>query len=218
MTCSMAPDRSLDLSFFQMVFSRVGFPVTAGDGPALFFSDGTAMNAFDIFLVIVIGYCLIRGIFRGLIKEVSGIVGVVAGFWGAYTYYPRVAGLLGDLISEPAYRNIIGFLLIFCAVLILVSIVGVVIKYLMRIAFLGWVDRICGGLFGLLKGVLIGAVVLMTLTAFLPKGAPVVRDSLLAPRITAISATLARITPKDLRAEFRDKLSELRTIWQKMAQ
>jgi membrane protein required for colicin V production len=89
----------------------------------------------------------------------------------------------------------------------------VVIKYLLRVAFLGWLDRICGGLFGLLKAVLITAVVLMALTAFLPKNAPLVRDSLAAPYITAISATLARITPGEFKTEFRDKLTEMRKSW-----
>jgi membrane protein required for colicin V production len=175
------------------------------------------MNAFDIFTLIVVGYGLIRGIFRGLIKEIAAIVGVVVGFWGAYSYYPLLAGLLDGWFANLAYLNIVSFLAIFCGVIVVVSIVGVVVKYLLRVAFLGWLDRICGGLFGLLKTVLIAAVVLMTLTAFLPKGSPLVRDSLLAPYITSISATLARITPKELKSEFRDKVGELRKTWQKEA-
>ena len=171
------------------------------------------MNAFDVFVVIVVGYCLIRGIFRGLIKEVSAIVGVLAGFWGAYSYYPQVAGLLGRWVTHPAYLNIFSFMAIFCGVFIVISIIGVVIKYLLRVAFLGGVDRFCGAAFGLLKGVLITAVVLMSLTAFLPQRAPLVRDSLLAPHITAISATLARVTRKDFKTQFGDKVAELRKIW-----
>jgi len=188
----------------------------AGFGSCFCRTD-SAMNALDIFILIVVAYCLIRGIFRGLIKEVSAIIGVVAGFWGAYSYYPQVARLLSGWVANPAYLNILSFLLIFCAALVVVSILGVVIKYLLRIAFLGWADRICGGLFGFLKGVLISAVVLMTLTAFLPKGAPLVRDSSLSPHVTAISATMARITPRELKVEFREKLSEFEKLWQKAA-
>jgi membrane protein required for colicin V production len=171
------------------------------------------MNAFDIFVLIMVGYALIRGIFRGLIKEMAAIVGVVAGFWGAYTYYPLLAQLLDSWIDDPGYLKIVSFLVIFCAVLFAISIVGVVIKYLLRVAFLGWLDRVCGGLFGLLKAVLITAVVLMVLTAFLPKNAPLVRDSLTAPYITSISATLARLTPAEIKTEFGDKLMEMRKNW-----
>jgi len=171
------------------------------------------MNFFDIFVVIVLAYGLIRGIFRGLIKELSAIVGVLAGFWAAYSYYSQFGRLLARWVSQPAYLNILSFMVIFCLVLIAVSIVGVVIKYLLRVAFLGGVDRFCGALFGLLKGVLISAVVLMTLTAFLPKGAPLVRDSILAPHVATISEALARITEKDLKAQFDSKAAALRKLW-----
>ncbi len=174
------------------------------------------MNLFDILVVIVVGYGLIRGIFRGLIKEVAAIVGVLAGFWAAYTYYPLLSRLLDGWVAHPAYRDMLGFLAIFCVVLIVISILGVVIKYLLRVAFLGGVDRFCGALFGLLKGVLISAVVLMMLTAFLPKGAPLVRDSLLAPHVYAVSEALARVTERELKAQFTSKASELKKIWRAM--
>ncbi|MGD9324868.1 MAG: CvpA family protein, partial [Desulfobacterales bacterium] len=34
------------------------------------------MNPFDIIIIVILGYSLVRGIFRGLVKEVSSIVGV----------------------------------------------------------------------------------------------------------------------------------------------
>ena len=174
------------------------------------------MNFFDIFVIIVVAYGLIRGIFRGLIKEVAAIVGVLAGFWAAYSYYPLMGRLLAGWVSSSAYRDMISFLVIFALVLTGISVVGVVIKYLLRVAFLGGVDRFCGALFGLLKGVLISAVVLMTLTAFLPKGAPLVRDSVLAPYVHALSETMARVTHKELKAQFDSKASELRKLWRAM--
>src|SRR5210317_876877 len=128
------------------------------------------MNPFDIFIIIVLGYSIIRGLFRGLVKELSSIIGVLGGFYAAYTYYPLVAGLLSRLIRDISYLNILSFLIIFCGVLIIVGVLGVIIKYLLNIAFLGWVDRIGGVVFGVLKGVLIVSILFITLTAFLPKG------------------------------------------------
>jgi len=37
------------------------------------------MNPFDTIIAIILGYCLIRGFFRGLIKELSSIIGVLGG-------------------------------------------------------------------------------------------------------------------------------------------
>ena len=52
------------------------------------------MNPFDMLIIVVLAFSVIRGIFRGLVKELSSIVGVMAGFYAAYSYYPSIAGLL----------------------------------------------------------------------------------------------------------------------------
>ena len=48
------------------------------------------MNAFDIVIIVIVSFCLVRGVFKGLVGEVSGIIGVVAAFYGAYTYYSLI--------------------------------------------------------------------------------------------------------------------------------
>ena len=173
------------------------------------------MNAFDIFIVVVVGFCLIRGVFRGLIKELSSIIGVLAGFYAAYTYYVKLAHLLSRWISDTGYLNIFSFLIIFCCVFILISVLGVVIKYLLNVAFLGWIDRICGAGFGLIKGILIVSIVMISLTAFLPKGSPLIKKSLLAPHVALVSETMAKVVSKDMKGEFASKIDALKKAWQK---
>ncbi|MFH2218041.1 MAG: CvpA family protein [Pseudomonadota bacterium] len=173
------------------------------------------MNAFDIFVIIVLGFCIIRGVFRGLIKEISSIIGVLGGFYAAYTYYAFTAKLLSRWMSNTAYLNILGFMIIFFGVIIIVSILGVIIKYLLNIAFLGWVDRICGAGFGAIKGILIVSVILIALTTFLPKGAPVIKNSLLAPHVMAISQNMAKVIPKDMKRQFAEKIKEFKNAWEK---
>jgi len=173
------------------------------------------MNSFDIVVAVILGFCLIRGIFRGLVKEMASIIGVLAGFYAAYTYYPEMAGLLSRWIDNMIYLNITSFMVIFCLILIIISILGVVLKYLMSIAHLGWADRVSGACFGVLKGVLIVSVLLVTLTAFLPKGSPLVRDSLLAPHINMLSENMAKIISADMRQAFDEKMGELKDFWEK---
>ena len=74
------------------------------------------MNPFDILIIIILGYCLVRGLFRGLVKEVSSIVGVFGGFYTAYLYYEGVVKWLSRFIADTAYLNILSFLIIFCLV------------------------------------------------------------------------------------------------------
>lgn len=129
------------------------------------------MNKFDMLIIVILAFCVIRGVFRGLIKEMSSIIGVLAGFYAAYSYYMVIAKLLSRWISSAAYLNIVSFLILFCGVFFVISILGIVIKYVLDIAFMGWVDRVCGAGFGIIKGILIISVLLIIFTAFLPKNA-----------------------------------------------
>lgn len=171
------------------------------------------MNPFDIIMITILSYGLIRGIFRGLVREIASIVGVLGGFYAAYTYYPHAAQLISRWVSNPAYLNIISYLAIFSVVVIIVGILAVVIKYLLNIAYLGWVDRVCGALFGVLKGGLVICVLFIVLTAFLPKGSAFIKDATLSPYVAMVSEVMARVIPKDMKDKFILKIKDFRSYW-----
>ena len=171
------------------------------------------MNPFDMVIIVVLGFCVIRGIFRGLIKEMSSIIGVLAGFYAAYTYYMEISKFFSRIISDTAYLNILSFLIIFCVIFLLISVLGVAIKYLLNIAFMGWFDRVCGAVFGVVKGILIVSVLFMTFTAFLPNRHPLVKESLLAPYVALVSEKMAKVVSKEMKQEFSTKIGELRKSW-----
>jgi membrane protein required for colicin V production len=173
------------------------------------------VNFFDIIVIVILGYCLIRGVFRGLIKELSSIIGVFGGFYAAFTYYPMLAKPLSKWITNSGYLNILSFLIIFCCVFTIISILGVIINYLLKIAFLSWLDRILGSVFGALKGMLIVSVLFIALTAFLPKGTPVIKDSLLSPYVTLVSEKIAKVVSKDMKHAFSAKIKTIKKAWKK---
>jgi len=171
------------------------------------------VNLLDFVLASVIGYCLVRGIFRGLIKEVSSIIGVLGGFYAAYSYYPLMARALSRWISNTGYANIIGCLILFVGVYLAISLLGVLIKYLMNIVFLGWTDRICGLVFGTLKGLLIVSVVVVMLTTFLSKNAAILQESIIVRHTIGVSDVMVKVASADMKALFSDHLKELKQTW-----
>jgi membrane protein required for colicin V production len=116
-------------------------------------------------------------------------------------------------MTNPSYLNILSFLIIFCSVLITISILGVIIKYLLNVAFLGWIDRLCGVGFGIIKGVLIVSVLFIILTTFLPKGAPLIKKSVLAPHVIWISEKMVKIVSQEMKQDFFAKLNEFKKAW-----
>ena len=171
------------------------------------------MNAFDLLIITILVFCIIRGVFRGLVKEISSLIGVLGGFYAGYTYYADVSVILFKWISTPSYRYIASFLTIFFLVFFIISIAGIIIKYLLNITFLNWVDRLFGAVSGIIKGILIVSVLLIVLTAFLPKKNSFIKDSCISPHVTILSENMAKVTPKEIKKNFTNKINELKKYW-----
>lgn len=171
------------------------------------------MNALDITICIIAGFCLVRGLFRGIVKEVTSIAGVLVGFYGAYTYYPLLAGWLSQFIANRAYRCIISFFLAFIAIFLIIGFLGVILKHVFKATALGWADRILGATFAMVKALLIVSVMLVALTAFLPNNSPVMRHSRLAPYVSAASEKMVAAVPLDMKEKFRHNIKALKESW-----
>ena len=167
------------------------------------------MNTFDIVVIVVTAFCLIRGAFKGFIGEVSGIVSVVAGFYGAYTYYPMVSVYARQWIDSEPIRNLAAFFVVFCGIVLVVGLVAALIRKLMKLAFLGWVDRITGLIFGAGKGVLIMAVLFVIITTFLPQNAGFLKNSTLSPYLAQVSKVLTVFVSNNARSDYLKKLERL---------
>ena len=171
------------------------------------------MNVFDVFIVIILSFCLIRGSFRGLIKELSSIIGILTGFYIAYTYYPLGERYILENITQASYANILSFAIIFIGTIVIITFLGILIRYFLDIVFLGWVDHVFGACFGLIKGILFASVLLTVLTIFLDDESSVVKDSRLSPHISQCSETLICIVPTEIKDIFLLKINNIQESW-----
>ena len=122
------------------------------------------MQDFAIFDLIILTITLIlglKGLFRGLIKEVFGIIGII----GAIFVASRISKEIGDLIApilvleNEATIKLIGFITALVAVWLVVYSAGVIVSKIFSASGLGVVDRIFGFVFGAAKIFLIFSVI-----------------------------------------------------------
>jgi membrane protein required for colicin V production len=173
-----------------------------------------SINLFDIVIIVLMGYAIIRGIFRGFIREIAGIIGLLAGFYIAYGYYGHLSPFLERWISNPAYRDITAFIIVFCTIALLIIGLGVLVRLIVRMLLLGVVDRIFGAVFGAVKGALIVSVLLVVLVNFLPaRGAAMIAESRLAPAVHAVSREMVRLIPESARQSFTERMAAIRKEW-----
>lgn len=122
------------------------------------------MQEFTIFDMVILGITLVlglKGLFRGLIKEVFGIIGII----GAIFVASRISENIGDLIAPIlALENettikLIGFIVALIGFWVLVYILGMIISKIFSASGLGIVDRVFGFIFGAGKVFLIFSVI-----------------------------------------------------------
>ncbi|PIE62724.1 MAG: colicin V production protein [Desulfobacter postgatei] len=171
------------------------------------------MNFFDLCVLIIVGFCLVRGGFKGLVREISGIVGVVAGFYGANTYYPQLTPYIDSWISSPQLQKLICFFLLFCLILIAVGLVAALIHKLLKIVFLSWVNATFGIIFGAAKGILITTVIFIIITSFVPNSSKHMAASRTAPYLAQVSDALTLFISRNIKTDFSNYLKELRKTW-----
>jgi membrane protein required for colicin V production len=166
------------------------------------------MNWLDIILLVILILTAIIGIFKGLVKQVIGLVAVIAGLVLASLYYEGTAGMFGTFIKNTLLSNFLGFLLIFVVVLI----AGGILAHLITKAIKGplaLVNRLFGGVFGAVKGVLICGILVFALFTF-QVAKPALKTSVLAPACLGITRAAINLIPADLRARFNSSYKEIR--------
>lgn len=171
------------------------------------------MNGFDVFVLVIISFCLIRGYFKGLIREVSGIIGVIVGFYGANTYYHKLTPYLETFIETPGARSLICFFLLFCGILILISLIAGLIRKFLSLVFLGWVDRFFGLVFGAAKGVLIVSVLFIMMMTFIPEETQFLSGSRSAPHVEKVSNGMMLFFSSNMKSDFFKHLEGIKANW-----
>lgn len=172
------------------------------------------MNLFDLAIIAILCFCSIRGAFIGIIRGLFSVTGVLVGFFGASAFYREVGESILYWMPNASYVNLLSFLSIFFGFLFTISILGVIVNYLLKIEFLSWVKRILGAGIGMIKGMLFVSVLLLTFTAFLPRGTPIIKNSLFSSYFISVSEKMAKIVSKDMRHKYVAKIKEYKTSWE----
>jgi membrane protein required for colicin V production len=155
----------------------------------------------------VAGITTVMGFWKGLTSQVFGLAGLICGYILSTRYYLKVAGLLPDINQGTA--KIIGFLSIFVAFIIIAYFLGRFVSKILKIAGLGWANRLLGGALGLLKGTLIVTIVLVVLMAFMPSGNDFMKASITIPYIVSASKIIGAAIPDDIKARYKSRLELL---------
>jgi len=120
------------------------------------------MNYIDIILAILLALAAISGFRKGLVAEIASLAALILGIWGAIRFsYVTSDFLTGYFDISPQYLSIISFVVTFIVIVILVHIIGKATKKILEAVMLGFLNKLAGLIFGVLKAALILSIILV---------------------------------------------------------
>ncbi len=171
------------------------------------------MNTFDIAVVVVVGGLTLLGLFKGMVKQLVALAGVVAGYMIAMRFYEPASRFFTSF--SPGTAKVISFIAIFVACILCAHIIGWVAGKLFGISGLGFLNRIGGGLVGFFKGCVIVSLIVMVLIAFLPANSTLFKGSSTIKYILPVVGVMKNISPDDVKARYNEKVEKVKSIWSK---
>ncbi len=135
------------------------------------------MNWLDIVIIVALIIPIFLGLFVGFIKTVLSLAGMIVGVVLASNFYQGLAGML-TFISNRSIANIVAFIIILAAVILVATLVAIFLRAILRATKLGWLDRIAGAVLGFLTGAILISAILAGIVKFFGEG--LVTESILA--------------------------------------
>jgi membrane protein required for colicin V production len=166
------------------------------------------MTPADWIICLVLLLNVVTAAMQGFFSEALTMAGLVIGYIVAAWQYRSLAEWLERFLKNDWLAEILGFLVIFFAILLLFGIAARIARWVMKTAGLSGFDRFLGGILGLLKGGLMVAVLLMGMTAFAP-ASKLLENSQLAPYFLVVGRAAILLAPSELRMRFYQGLDLL---------
>ena len=112
------------------------------------------MSALDIFVILLLVGGAAVGFVRGFVYELLSLLAWVAAIAMLKLFHGQLSGGLAEPVGTDAGASVLAFALLFVPTFILVKLAARSIGGKTRRSLLGPVDRVLGGGFGLIKGLL----------------------------------------------------------------
>ena len=119
------------------------------------------MGTLDIIILICFIPAFVRGIQKGFVEQIVGIISIVLGAWLASMFSRPLGEWLTQFINLDAQLlQILSFILVVILAILLLHLAGRLITGTLKMVSLGWLNRLLGVVFALLKAALVTGLVI----------------------------------------------------------
>lgn len=139
------------------------------------------MNLFDIIFIAIILIFFFLSFLKGILKESLTTISLLVGYFAAGRYHQALLPYLSPYIKNQAASVVAAYILIIIAGWFIGMLLSVLVSLFYATDRPTLSGRILGGVFGLIKGVLICLVIFFIIRGYVPAFADELETSMIAP-------------------------------------
>ena len=125
------------------------------------------MNVLDLIIGIILILFALAGLRKGLIIEPCYLASFIVGIYGAMYFSDMVADWMAGFVEvAKEYLAVIAFIVTFIIFVVLIRFLGRLVSQLVHAISLGFLDKLGGLFFGVIKGALITSIIIMIMNIF----------------------------------------------------
>lgn len=156
------------------------------------------MISLDTLIIVITGISAIIGWCRGCIKEVLTLIAWGASAFLSIALFPFGKGIIENFISQPLLVDLVTYIFIFVIFLFVLSLVTYFFSELVKHTILNIPNKILGGVFGTVRGLVILAILDFGMTQYCFSEMPVYfKESDLRPYVQSVSQVVFVLLPNN---------------------
>jgi membrane protein required for colicin V production len=145
---------------------------------------GLNMNGYDLLIAAIFVFFMARGIWVGLLHQITVVIALYIGYLVAGQYHDRLFPFLRGVSENPQVVFLLAYAIVFAVTYVATMFVGKGLTRVVQLTIAGWFDKVMGALFGTVKAVFIVILLHMLMTTFVSSDASFLQTSQLCPYLS----------------------------------
>ena len=121
------------------------------------------LTPYDMVILGLFAVLIGRGIWLGLLKQVTGLVALYLGYYTASQYHDVIFPVLKNVSDNPKVIFLTSYVILFVVTYIVIMLIGKGLGYVISLTITSWFDKILGGFVGFAKAIILAVLLHMIL-------------------------------------------------------
>ena len=160
------------------------------------------MTYLDFAILGIVLLSAVISVLRGFVKEAVSLVTWILAFWVSATFGGKLATLLPEAISNAQLRVAVSFVALFLATLLVGGLANFLLGTFVSRSGLSGTDRTLGVVFGVLRGVVVVAVLVLLAGLTTITSNTAWTDSMLVDYFQIVALWIRDYLPEDVARNF----------------